>query len=53
VEDSDDDFYACYKAGVTGYVVKPPRHQQLTQALQNLCAYWYNTVKLPREKCAD
>lgn len=42
-----EDVERCYVAHAAGYVVKPLSYPTLRQALQHLCAYWFQTVTLP------
>lgn len=43
------DIAHCYRAGCSGYLVKPLAYERLVSALQALCAYWYTVVTLPQQ----
>ncbi|MDJ0648068.1 MAG: response regulator [Xenococcaceae cyanobacterium MO_188.B19] len=41
------DIDACYRQGISGYIVKPMDTQRLNQLVQTFLAYWFNAVALP------
>ena len=41
------DIDACYRCGISGYIVKPMDTQRLNQLVQTFLAYWFNVVELP------
>ncbi|MEL6440999.1 MAG: response regulator [Cyanobacteria bacterium J06621_8] len=41
------DIDACYRYGVSGYLVKPMGTQRLNQLVQTFLEYWFNVVELP------
>ncbi len=41
------DIDACYRRGISGYIVKPMDTQRLNQLVQTFLAYWFNVVELP------
>jgi DNA-binding NarL/FixJ family response regulator len=45
--DNPADVAQCYTSGCSGYVVKALTYEQLSTALQIVCAYWFTVVTLP------
>lgn len=43
------DIDACYRQGVSGYIVKPMDIRLLNQLVSNFLDYWFKTVELPKE----
>ena len=43
------DIIHCYRAGCSGYLVKPLAYERLVLALQTLCSYWFTMVTLPQQ----
>ncbi len=41
------DIDACYRQGISGYIVKPMDTQRLNQLVQTFLEYWFNVVELP------
>ena len=41
------DVDACYRHGVSGYMVKPMGVERLNQLVKTFLEYWFNTVELP------
>ncbi len=41
------DVDACYRQGVSGYLVKPMNTNRLNQLVQTFIEYWFNAVALP------
>ena len=41
------DVDACYRQGVSGYLVKPMDIERLNQLVQTFLEYWFNAVELP------
>ena len=41
------DVNACYRQGISGYLVKPMNTERLNQLVKTFLAYWFNTVELP------
>lgn len=41
------DIDACYRYGVSGYLVKPMDVQRLNQLVQTFLEYWFQAVELP------
>lgn len=41
------DINACYRQGVSGYLVKPMNTQHLNRLVENFLVYWFQTVELP------
>ena len=41
------DVNACYRQGVSGYIVKPMDTKHLNQLVQNFLDYWFKAVELP------
>ncbi len=41
------DIDACYRQGISGYIVKPMGTQRLNQLVQTFLEYWFNAVELP------
>ena len=41
------DVDACYRHGISGYIVKPMNTQRLNQLVQTFLDYWFNAVQLP------
>jgi CheY-like chemotaxis protein len=41
------DVNACYRYGVSGYIVKPMDTNRLNQLVQTFLNYWFQTVELP------
>lgn len=41
------DIDACYRYGISGYLVKPMDVQRLNQLVQTFLEYWFNAVELP------
>lgn len=41
------DIDACYRQGVSGYIVKPMNTQRLHQLVHTFLEYWFNAVELP------
>lgn len=41
------DIEACYRHGVSGYIVKPIDINQLMRTVQNFINYWFEAVVLP------
>ncbi len=46
---SRKDIEQAYALGAAGYICKPIKPGQLVAAIQNLSAYWFETVELPKE----
>ena len=44
------DIDACYRQGVSGYLVKPMNVQRLNQLVQTFLEYWFHAVELPSSK---
>ena len=42
------DIDACYRCGVSGYMVKPMDTNRLNQLVKTFLEYWFNAVELPR-----
>ena len=45
--DNSKDIEACYRRGVSGYIVKPMDTQLLNRLVKTFLTYWFGTVKLP------
>ena len=43
---SELDIKECYEMGANSYVVKPGGIEDMSKAVENLCQYWFGTVKL-------
>jgi CheY-like chemotaxis protein len=41
------DVDACYRQGISGYLVKPMNTERLNQLVQTFLDYWFKTVELP------
>ena len=41
------DIDACYRRGISGYIVKPMDTNRLNQLVQTFLEYWFNAVELP------
>jgi CheY-like chemotaxis protein len=41
------DVDACYRHGISGYLVKPMNSERLNQLVQTFLDYWFKTVELP------
>jgi len=41
------DINACYRHGVSGYIVKPMDTNRLNQLVQTFISYWFHAVELP------
>lgn len=41
------DIEACYRQGVSGYIIKPMNVHRLNQLVNTFLAYWFQTVELP------
>lgn len=41
------DIEACYRQGVSGYIIKPMNIHRLNQLVNTFLAYWFQTVELP------
>lgn len=41
------DIDACYRQGVSGYIVKPMDIKRLNQLINTFIGYWFQTVELP------
>jgi CheY-like chemotaxis protein len=41
------DVDACYRQGISGYIVKPMNIERLNQLVQTFLDYWFKTVELP------
>ena len=41
------DVNACYRQGVSGYIVKPMDTKRLNQLVQTFLEYWFEAVELP------
>lgn len=41
------DVNACYRYGISGYIVKPMDINRLNQLVKNFLGYWFQTVELP------
>ena len=41
------DVDACYRHGVSGYIVKPMDIKRLNQSVTTFLTYWFKTVELP------
>ncbi|MGL5939785.1 MAG: response regulator [Waterburya sp.] len=41
------DVDACYRYGVSGYLVKPMNTERLNQLVKTFLDYWFKTVELP------
>lgn len=41
------DVDACYRHGISGYIVKPMNTQRLNQLVQTFLQYWFKAVELP------
>lgn len=44
---SDADLARMYELRCSGYVVKPLDVERFYEALREICAYWFSTVRLP------
>lgn len=42
------DINACYRHGISGYIVKPMDIERLNYLVQTFLDYWFKTVELPR-----
>ena len=41
------DINACYRQGISGYIVKPMNTDRLDRLVQTFLEYWFKTVELP------
>ena len=41
------DIDACYRHGISGYIVKPMNTDRLNKLVQTFLEYWFKTVELP------
>lgn len=41
------DINACYRQGVSGYIIKPMDTQRLNKLVENFLSYWFEAVELP------
>ena len=41
------DIDACYRQGISGYIIKPMDTKLLEQLVKTFLAYWFGTVELP------
>ncbi|MGK7950819.1 MAG: response regulator [Xenococcaceae cyanobacterium] len=41
------DINACYRQGISGYIVKPMNTNRLDRLVQTFLEYWFKTVELP------
>ena len=41
------DIDACYRQGISGYIVKPMDSQRLNKLVQTFLDYWFEAVELP------
>lgn len=41
------DINACYRHGISGYIVKPMNSDRLNKLVQTFLEYWFKTVELP------
>jgi CheY-like chemotaxis protein len=44
---SPGDIERCYRTGASSYIVKPVQFDAFLRAIDNLKAYWFDTVALP------
>ena len=44
------DVNACYRYGISGYIVKPMNTQRLSELVQTFLDYWFRAVELPSEE---
>ena len=44
---NDKDINACYRHGISGYLVKPMSIKRLNKLVTNFLEYWFKTVELP------
>lgn len=42
------DIQACYRQGVSGYMIKPMDTMLLDRLVKNFVTYWFNTVEIPK-----
>ena len=47
------DITACYGFGAAGYIIKPFKLEEYLETVKTLTHYWFNTVKLPENKCDE
>jgi CheY-like chemotaxis protein len=47
------DVDACYRHGISGYLVKPMNSERLNQLVQTFLDYWFKTVELPSNLTID
>ncbi|RRB06908.1 response regulator [Larkinella rosea] len=37
----------CYELGANSYLIKPPGYQQLTNLIDQIRTFWFNTARIP------
>ena len=47
------DIDACYRNGISGYIVKPMDTQRLNQLVRTFLEYWFGVVELPSQAVRD
>lgn len=46
---AEEDIMRSYDLGVSGYITKPVRFEELVEVMKTIGRYWFEVVELPRE----
>lgn len=50
---AEEDIYRSYDLGASSFITKPISAEALAAAMNNLCKYWFELVKLPIAKLGE